>query len=338
MQSGKQREKVGLLQNFLMNYDDTGSKFYQEGIKEYEKRREAYNNWLVKMVKQDKDLFISSLYRFQHIPPTLWKGDEQQRLLSLIDNYFEGLDFNDSIIIRTTEINQWMNNYVNLYGQMATSEALRDSLFPLAAKRAIEKAKTGHPIVYGWIVDYFYRGFESNAIPAGMKVLETYMADPNCLTSKRLEIERRLKGMQTLVVGSTAPNISMKDKDGLLFDLNLLNISEKYILLVFWSADCSHCMEMVNKIYPELSKPEMLSRVKTVAISLDETSTEIAAWDKKIPSFPAWKHIRAEEGIRSKVANDYYILATPVMILLDAKTMKISALPNNPAELSESLK
>ncbi len=31
-ENGRQREKLGVLQNFLMSYDDTGSKFYQEGI------------------------------------------------------------------------------------------------------------------------------------------------------------------------------------------------------------------------------------------------------------------------------------------------------------------
>jgi hypothetical protein len=48
------------------------------------------------------------------------------------------------------------------------------------------------------MVDYFYKGFESNNIPDGTKVLKPYLNDPNCLTSKRMEIERRLKGIETL--------------------------------------------------------------------------------------------------------------------------------------------
>ena len=41
-----QKETLGLLQNFLMNYDDINSDFYQEGINEYEKRRKAHNKWI----------------------------------------------------------------------------------------------------------------------------------------------------------------------------------------------------------------------------------------------------------------------------------------------------
>ncbi len=51
-----------------------------------------------------------------------------------------------------------------------------------------------------------------------------------------------------------------------------------------------------------------------------------------------WKHLRAEEGIRSKVANDYYILATPVMVLLNANTKEIIAVPNTMKELVTAAK
>jgi len=41
----------------------------------------------------------------------------------------------------------------------------------------------------------------------------------------------------------------------------------------------------------------------------------------------------APEGVRSKVASDYYVLATPVMVLLDAKTKEIVSVPNTLNEL-----
>jgi hypothetical protein len=44
-----------------------------------------------------------------------------------------------------------------------------------------------------------------------MKVLEPYLNDPVCLTTKRMEFERRLKGMESLLVGSKAPDIRLID-------------------------------------------------------------------------------------------------------------------------------
>jgi len=337
-ENGKQKEKLGLLQNFLMNYDDTESLFYQQGIEEYEKRRQAFNQWLTDQIQLEKSLFVSCLYPFQYVPQIPWKGTETERINSLINHYFDGMDFKNPFLIKTSDLNKWMDSYVNLYGQLSTTEALRDSLFPEAGKRAIEKAKQGDPLVYGWMVDYFYRGYESNGITAGTKILEPYMNDPNCLTSKRQEIARRLKGMETLVPGSKAPDVALTDMYGSLFKLYEFEPRAKYLLLFFWSADCSHCVEMANQLYPWQQQPEMQQKIRVVAISLDETEKEIKAWRKKIPEMKGWKHLRAPEGVRSKVASDYFILATPVMILLDAKTKEIIAMPKTLNELMIGLK
>jgi thioredoxin-related protein len=327
-ENGGQKEKLGLLQNFLMNYDDTESKFYQQGIKEYEQRRHAYNQWLTTRAQQDKALFVSNLYCFQYVPEILWKGTETDRIKNLINHYFDGMDFKDPLLIKTSNLNKWMDGYVNLYGQLSTTVALRDSLFPEAGRNAIEKARQGHPLVYGWMVDYFYRGYETNGINAGMKILEPYMNDSNCLTSKRQEIARRLKGMETLVAGSQAPNIIMKDIDDNQFELNTLETKCKYILILFWSAGCSHCVETVNALYPWSQQTDVQQKIKVAAISLDETEIEIKSYQEKTAELKGWKHLHAAEGVRSKVASDYYVLATPVMVLLDAKTKKIIAMPN----------
>ena len=337
-ENSQQKQKIGLLQQFLMEYDQPESDFYRQGIKEYEIRRKAYNQWLEKKVKEDADLFSASLYRFSYLPEIMFRGSEKERLLSMIAHYFDGIDFNDPIIIKTAQMNDWMNSYVNLHGQIATSAALRDSLIPSAAFKAVEKAKTGNPLVYGWMVDYFYRGFESNDMPQGMKVLEPYLNDPNCLTTKRMEIERRLKGMETLVVGTRARDIQLKDKDNNPFALYTYKPPAKYILVLFWSADCSHCKETNDALYPFSQNTEIKQKLSVVAVSLDETETEVKAWQQKVIQLPEWKHLRAEEGINSKVANDYFILATPVMILLDAKTMEIKSMPSTMAELERLLK
>ncbi|MEI7525207.1 MAG: thioredoxin family protein [Mariniphaga sp.] len=328
-----QKEKLGVLQNFLINYDDTESTFYQDGVKEYNQRRQTYNQWLRTEVKRNEALFVSHLYCFQYVPEIPWNGAETDRIHSLITHYFDGVDFKDPLILKTSDCKKWMDSYVNLHGQLATTKALRDSLFPEAGRTAIEKAKQGHPLVYGWMVDYFYRGYETNGITAGMKILEPYLNDSTCLTSKRQEITRRLKGIVTLVAGSVAPDITIKDIDSNLFDLNTYETHCKYILILFWSAGCSHCMEMVNSLYPWQQQIEMQQKIKVVAISLDETETEIKSYDEKIKELKGWKHLHVAEGVRSKVASDYYILATPVMVLLDSKTKKIVALPNTQNEL-----
>jgi thioredoxin-related protein len=337
MENARQKAKLSLLQNFLLNYDDINSAFYKQGITEYEKRRKAFNQWITEQTKQNKTLFVSSMFGFQRLPQIDWKGSENDRKQSLRNNYFEGMDFTDPLMVKTTSMKEWMDGYVNLYGELATSIARRDSLFTLAGQNAIEKVRTGNPIIYGWMVDYFFKGYESFNIEKGIKMLQPFLNDPNCLTSKRQEINKRLKGIETLVPGTKAPNIIMQDAENKPFELSTFQTAKKYILLLFWSADCSHCTETVGKLYPWHQTAEIQQRLDIIAISVDETSTEIQAWQQKIIELKGWIHIRAAEGMRSKVANDYFILGTPVMILLNAKTKEIISMPDTAEDLRKFL-
>ena len=334
----KRKEQLGLLQNFLMSYDQPQSKFYNAGIEEYENRRKEYNSWVSAQMNLHKDAFVSCTFPFQYVQPVVWRGTEKDRMNSLIAHYFDGMDFKNPLLAKTSDLKDWMNKYVNLYGAMSTTVALRDSLFALAGKRAIEKAKLGHPLVYGWMVDYFYTGFESFNISSGIKMLQPYLDDPYCLTNKRQAIEVRLKGMETLVVGSLAPDFPWKLKSGKEIQFHDFKTEAKYKLVLFWSADCQHCKELLAKLYPWYQDPAYRELMDVFAISLDETDTEIPVWEKAVVNYPAFKHKRAEHGIRSTEAAAYYVLATPTMVLVDAKTNKIVALPENVEQLEKEMK
>lgn len=338
VENSRRKEKIGLLQNLLFNYDDTGSELYRMAIIEYEKRRKDFNDWIVSQRKQYKSLFASTLFSFQYIQQINWKGNEFERKKSLRDNYFEGIDFRDTMLIKTPAMKEWMDAYVNLYGELVTNITMRDSLFTLAGKTAIEKAKTGHPLLYGWMVDYFFNGYESFNIERGIKMLRPYVDDPNCLLTKRKEISMRITGINTLKPGTTAPNIIMEDSDNRTFNLYANQTLKKFTLVIFWSADCSHCNETVGMLSKLYLREDVRQRLDIVAISVDETDTEIRAWKQKISEMKTWKHLRAEEGIRSKVANDYYVLGIPVMVLIDSKTRKIIGLPAEVMDLERLLR
>jgi thioredoxin-related protein len=336
-ESIRHKKILGLLQNFLLNYDDTKSSFYQKGIKEYEKRLRIYNQWITEETKKYKDLFVSSLFGFNYVTEIKWTGGETDRKQRLRENYFDWIDFNDTLIIKSSLMKEWMDGYVNLYGEIATTIALRDSLFTLAGKTAIEKARSGHPKIYGWMVDYFFNGYESINIESGIKMLQPYLDDPNCLTSKRQSINRRLEGIEKLIPGVTTPNIIMMDAENKPFELYSVSTAKEYLLLLFWSCDCGHCTEMVNKLYPWSRQVQSQQMIDIIAISLDKTDEEIQTWQKKIKDLPGWIHLQAKEGLNSKVASDYYILGIPVMILVHAKNREIIALPDNTEDLDKIL-
>lgn len=104
-ENGKQKEKLGLLQNFLMNYDVPQSQFYKQGIEEYEKRRSNYNQWLKEQSTLHKALFVSHTFQFQYLPQIAFKGSETDRMQSVIAHYFDGIDFKDTLLLHTQQLN-----------------------------------------------------------------------------------------------------------------------------------------------------------------------------------------------------------------------------------------
>jgi hypothetical protein len=324
----QKKEVISLLQNFLLYYDDTGSDFYKLGITEYEKRRKEHNSWIALQEKDNNELFVSRMMKLQYITRIAWGVTEDERWQGYIDHYFDFMDFKDSLIIKASDMKSWMDQYVNIYGQEASTTELRDSLFTLAGERAIEKAKTGHPKVYGWMVDYFYRGYESFNIEPGIAMLGQYLDDPNCLTMKKQAIAKRMEGMKNLVPGTIAPDFPFKDVEtGVESTLHSYQTDKPYKLVLFWSADCQHCLELTGKLYRWYIKEENEVNMDIFAISLDETDVELKTWDEYKDDYTGWVHILAKGGVNSHEANIYYVLATPVMVLVDAKSNEIVALP-----------
>lgn len=329
------RAQIDLLRQFLLSYDRPKSQVYKQAIKEFEKRRAEYNRWLSGYVKKYRKLYISRLFRFQHVPAAVWGASPEERHGQLIKNYFEGIDLNDPLIIRSRELSMFMDGYMNLYGMQAVTRELRDELFTQAGRAACEKASKGHPKVYGWMVDYFYAGYETYGITEGMAMLKEHINNPNCLTTKKQQIIKRLEGSAKLVPGALAPNFVISDNEGNSFEFHKWKGKAPYKLLLFWSTNCEFCSRLINELKQWHNEPANKEKIDIAAVSLDETKTETREWRTAIAGFPGWKHFLAKGGINSLVANDYAILSTPVMFLIESESNIIVFVPGNLDELDK---
>jgi len=337
-ENSAKRAPIDLLKQFLLSYDRSESKLYIKAVKEFEQRRIEYNAWLAEQTKQHRNLFVSRLFQFQYIPSMVWSGDEKEYLGQLIKNYFEGIDFNDPLIIRLRELAMFMDGYIRLYGMQATTPELRDSLFTQAGRLACEKASRGVPQVYGWMVDYFYNGYEANDIKEGMIMLQEHINNPRCLTSKKQQIVRRLESLKKLVPGALAPDFLISDNQGNSFQFHKFESKARYKLLLFWSAGCSHCLQLVGELKEWQGKPANRKKLDVIGVGLDEVEENIKKWKTAIATLPEWKHLHVKEGVNSRVARDYAILSTPAMFLVKSKSNIIAAVPANFEQLINDLK
>jgi len=332
-ENSKRRAALSLLQNLLLNYDNANTEFYRSGIDEYASRRIIYNKWIKSKARENKKLFVSKLFGFEYIPEIHWNGSDKDRKQSFRENYFEGMDFHDPILLKTSKMKQWMDRYVNLYGELATTIEMRDSLFTFAGRKAIEAVKEGDPEVYGWMVDYFFDGYESFNIAKGISMLEPYVNDPNCLSAKSENIRLRIEGLKTLAPGVLAPNFSLKTSEDQQFDLYNSDLQGRFTLLLFWSADCNHCTETIRGLHKWYSTKSSGRLLDIVTISLDESEQEITAWKESIGNYPGWTHLLTAKGVRSKVVSDYYIVGIPVMILINTETKELEYIPETVEQL-----
>lgn len=344
-ENSAKRMGLDLLRQFLLSYDRPESDFYKQAVNEFQQRRLEYNSWLKDQAKVYRGLYVSNLFQFQHIPETTWSGSESDRLNRILKNYFEGIDFSGPIIIRTRELSKFMDEYMRMYGMQALSEELRDSLFTQAGSVACEAASHGDLKVYGWMVDYFYNGYETYHIDKGMEMLKEHINNPNCLTSKKQQILKRLDGMAKLVAGTLAPDFVINDTQGNNFQFHKWKGlpanrqgNARYKLLLFWSVGCSSCHELVDGLWRWYSEAANKKKLDIVAVSLDETQADTQKWETTIYGLSGWKHLHAKEGINSPVARDYSILSTPVMFLVDSKSNKIVSVPGSLEQLVKDVK
>jgi len=328
--SAQQRQSLGLLQQLLEQYDRPGSIEWKGALKAYEERRTAYNQWIDAQVVAQKDLYVSHLFRFQWLKAENWTASPAVRADAQCRNWFKDINLNDTLILRSRQMNELMNGFMGIYGSRSTTEALRDSLFTQAGRVAIGAASTGHPRVYGWMVDYFYNGYETYNIVSGMKMLEQHLNNPDCLTSRRLAIAKRLEGIKNLIPGVKVRNVMVHTVADREETIMMSTCDKAYRLLVFYDSECDHCRDLLATLRKWYALPDNSKKLEVVSVSVDNI---FALWK---PAFTAnafpWTDRYAPGGINSKAASDYYVLSAPNMFLVNKNGTLVGS-PNTVEEM-----
>jgi len=140
------------------------------------------------------------------------------------------------------------------------------------------------------------------------------------------------------VPGALSPNFVMTDNAGNNFEFHKYNGKAPYKLLLFWSADCEHCQQLVKGLNQWYNEPGNKEKLDIIAVGLDKTETEVQKWKNIIVNFSSWKHLHAEGGINSPIADNYAIQSTPIMFLVKSESNIIESVSDNLNQLIKDLK
>lgn len=192
------------------------------------------------------------------------------------DHYWDDFDFKDDRLVRTPTYHNKLDRYFNKIVFQRPDSINKEADWVI---KHLEKGSE----LFKYTVHYLTNNFEKSKI-MGMDAVFVHMA-LNYYThdlaywsdSTQIEkIQERAKTLEPLLVGKTAPNLSLLDTAGKNW-INMHKLKSDYIILVFWDPECGHC----KKEMPKLAKYYETIRdqgILVYAVSSDHND----AWKKFI--------------------------------------------------------
>jgi thiol-disulfide isomerase/thioredoxin len=203
--------------------------------------------------------------------------------------------------------------------------ALLEKEFQTAVDSILNKAKV-NDIVYKHIVEYLLDGFKKFGFDNVINYIidNSVIADEICLDEKlETALERRIQQNKLFKPGFIVPDIEMNDSAGSIVKLS--NINTEKTLIIFYASWCPHCKDMLPQIY-ELYKNQKDKKFEVLAVSIDTSKTD---WLNFIRTNKLdWLNVSDLKGWEGKAAVDYFIYATPTILLVDNDGVLIQAIIN----------
>ncbi len=353
-------EKLDLLEQMLRYYpstDNSTDNFYSQIQKQYNDLQNELTKYYIHLIQKYPNAYFTKVVLEGQYPFLDASLTEEMRLKELKNNYFQPSDFQDTMLLYSTIISDKIFAYINLYRNSKYTEPEQSDEFIQAANKLLTIAKTGHPKVYKYTLNYLIEGFneiKQNAVLA--YISDNFMVTNSCgIEDEKLkQILQKTADYKRTATGAIAPEIifhttslpmtnePMTDKP-----VKLSDIHSDYILIIFWASWCSHCTQVlpeIKKVVDEFNQKQktsisnltsQYSNLTIVAVSIDK---EEKPWKDFIEKneLSGFINLCEFKGWEGEIGKSYNVNATPTMFLLD-KQKKIIAKPENAEQLINNL-
>lgn len=244
-------------------------------------------------------------------------------------HYWDGFDFSDGRLIRTSTYDEKMNYYMDkltvpdpdsiiksvdymLNKAKANKELFKYTLSQLTSKYERSEAMGMDAVFVHLSKNYFMKGMASD-----------------WFTEKQLEkLAERANALDPLLIGKKAPNIVVKDTAQEKF-LELYKVDADFTIVYIWSPECGHCKTATPKL------KTLYDKVKDKGVEVFAVGNEFEneGWKKFIIDHDL-NFINGSDGetFQSNFRTMYDVYSTPQTYLLDenkeiiAKKMSIESL------------
>jgi len=303
----------------IINYPKS-TEFFKSAVDEFHNLQKEQQKLIDEYSLEYPGTYASRIIKIYRTPFLDGTWTEMERVLYMREHFFDGLDFDDKLLLNSNIYTKKIIDYLSLYRNPNLVQSEQEDLFIKAVDKILSSTNKDRDI-YGFILNYLVKGFEKFKFE---KVL-THIADnwlgENCETDNRAILLKRVDSYRKMALGNIAPDIILEDASG-----NLVALSEAghdFTLVLFWASWCPHCQSMIPQLKSWYEKERKID-MEIMAVSIDTSKTE---WQKVIDDNQlSWINCNDLSGWDGKAAIDYNLYATPTMFILD-RNRKILAKP-----------
>ena len=321
------RSQIKLLQESIKTSDNPKEKYdVQKEIKSVEIEIENYkqkyslshSNTLTLLFK-----LTQPIDDFSSLPKNQKLRTKKDSILYLKNNYFKGINFQDSRLLRNPFLEQKLSTYFDVFVPK-TVNSITEEITKILDEANFPESETFKYLSLRFM-DLYITPKQMGFDRIFLNLYDTYFKNQTYewlpLAQKEL-FDSKARLLENNQIGSKAKELFMNSIDNkrrYLYDL-----SAEYIVLVFWDPTCGHCQTEIPRIN-RLHKNEWKNFNHLIyAVNINtEVKTE---WEKFISThhLNSWNHVSpASEvsGNYSQMDVDYQTLynieQTPVFYLLD---------------------
>ena len=317
----------------LLDFYPEKDEYYQVTMRKFETLQTNQRKALDSLSTMYPGSFAVRIFRLNQTPFIRATLNKEERMTWLKNHFLDGTDFQDTLLLHS---DAWVNKaiaYLSLYSNNRLNQKQLEAEF-IKAVTIILSAAAVNPDVYKFLLDYFVGGFDKYHFDEVITYIADNFQDPFACEDqeRKTTLQKKLENFRKISIGKIAPGFSIADVRGK--SVTLSSVSSDYLLLIFWSTECGHCMDMMPKV-KQLYDKQKPKKMEIIAISLDTSRT---AWTSFISKEKLnWINCSELKGFNSQTADEYNIYATPTMFLLD-REKKIISKPVSYRELEQSLR
>jgi len=247
--------------------------------------------------------------------------------------YFNHVDFNDTLLLRTHSFTAKLVGYLSLYQNQKMDRKAMEKAFVAPVDTILKKAQVNEKM-YLFALHYLVNGFEDFGFENLLQyiALHQHLADFPGNSLQKQALQKKLDIIIALAIGKTAPDFTAHTLKGKRIQLS--KVKAGHTLLVFWASWCPHCKAALPKLI-KYYDPVHHEKLQIIAVSVDDTKKPVIKEIKK--EGYKWVNIAEQKGWDSPIAEQYGVSSTPTFFLLD-KDKKIIAKPTGISEVVRLLK